>query len=484
MTRSPIPKRIIALMVLLVIAAFQAGCSGSGDLLAGGGIGGTGATVASVGTVGGFGSVIVNGVVYDTTGAEVFVENISKGLGDSAVLQNLLRGMVVRVEGRISGDGTATAERVFFSSTLKGRVERVIELDDISREVVILEQTILMDDRTVFHNVSPASITVGMVLEVSGYDDDLGRIFATYVNRIADFLPQGGQVEIKGIVQGIDPPTFQMRGLTVDYSVADLGGLPRRAPEVGQLIKAIGRLEATNLLVAERLELQEEFGTAVFDVVDLEGIITQVGTDAEFEIGRYTVKIDQETFFSNLNPQDLIPGTRVIVNGPLQGQTIFADEIFLSEKIRMESDVSTIDLGRRSLVPAGLEPCEVFATATTRIVGIVSGFDDITPGHHVRVLGRRTGGDIMASTIVVTPSRNNVELAGPVESVSEPFIFVLGIEINTSSIPSDEFKGMGGNLVSPQEFFGIVQPGNTVSVAGSLQGGSVNWESITLESGN
>jgi hypothetical protein len=94
--------------------------------LAGGGIGGTGVTVASVGTVSGFGSVIVNGVVYDTTGAEVFVENVSKGSGDSAVVLNLLPGMVVRVEGRISEDGSATAESVFFSSTLKGPVESLI----------------------------------------------------------------------------------------------------------------------------------------------------------------------------------------------------------------------------------------------------------------------------------------------------------------------------------------------------------------------
>lgn len=483
MNRSFVQKRIIAAAALWLTAALLAGCSGSGDLLAGGGIGGTGATVASVGTVSGFGSVIVNSVVYDTTGAEVFVENVSKGSGDSAVAGNLLVGMVVRVEGRISEDGSATAERVFFSSTLKGPVESVIEPDAVSRQAVILGQTILMDDRTAFHNVSPASLAEGMVLEVSGYDDEAGRIFATYVNKVADSLPPGGQVEIKGVVRNVIPPLerFQIRQLTVDYSAADLGGLPGNAPEAGQLVKAIGQLEAMNLLAAERLELEEEFGAGVFDVVDLEGIITQAGAPAEFGIGRYTVRFDQGTSFSNLSPQDLKPGARVVVHGPLTDRTIQADEIFLPERVRMESNAAFVDPVQNSLVLSGLETAVVFAIETTLTVGIVSVFDAIAPGDHVRVLGRRNGGDIVASIIVVTPSNDAVELAGPVEFVSEPSIVVLGIEIDTSSIPPEGFKGPEDEPVSPEEFFGAIRLGVNVAVKGLLEGGGVNWTGIAIE---
>jgi len=482
MNRFLVQRRTIALTVLSVIVAVLTGCSGGGDL-AGGGIGGTGATVASVGTVSGFGSVIVNGVVYDTTDAEVFVENVSKGLGDSAVILNLLRGMVVRVEGRISEDGAATADRVFFSSTLKGPVESLIPLGFFSKQAVILGQTILMDDRTAFHNVSADSIAPGMVLEVSGYDDELGRVFATYVNRVADSLPPGGHVAVKGVVQNVTPPlqTFRIRQLTVDYSAADLGGLSGNAPEPGQLLKATGRLVATNLLAAERLELEEEFGLGVFDVVDLEGIITEEGGVGEFGIGRYSIRFDQETSFSNLRPQDVKPGARVIVYGPLTARTILAGEIFLPERIRMESDVATVDLLENSLVLSGLEPAAVLAIETTGVTGIVSVFDDINPGHHVRVLGRQTGGDIVASVIVVTPSRNNVELAGAVEFVSEPLIVVLGIQIDTSSIPPDGFKGPGGEPVPPNEFLGLLRLEDIVTLKGFLAGGTVNWAEIAME---
>jgi len=480
-------QRLGALTALCVIAALQVGCSsGGGDTLAGGGIGGTGVTVASVGTVSGFGSVIVNGVAYDTAGASVFVENVLKGSGDSAVVGNLLPGMVVRVEGRLFGDGSATAESVFFSSNLKGPVESLDELDSLTKQAFILGQVILMDDRTAFHNVSPASIAVGMVLEVSGFDDDSGRILATSVNKVADSLPPDGGVELKGVVRNVIPPlqSFAIRQMTVDYSAADLGGLGGSEPEAGQLVKVRGRLESANVLAAERVELEEEFGSRLFDVVELEGVIGRGEAAGEFGIGRYTVRVDRETSFNSLAPQDLNPGTRVVVHGPLTGRTILAGEIFLPERIRIESDVSSVDFDEKSLALSGLEPIRVFATATTLIIGIASAFDHIAPGNHVRVLGRQKGGDIVASTMVVTPSRNDVELAGPVESVLEPFVVVLGIEVDTSSIPPEGFRSEGGNPLLPEGFFEMVQPGSSVSLEGVLQGALVNWVAVTLESGN
>ena len=473
-----------SLMFLCLLAALQAGCSGgSGDTLAGGGIGGTGVTVASVGEVNGIGSVIVNGITYGTTGASVFVGNTLRGSGDLAVANNLSVGMVVRVEGTLADDGSARADRVFFSNNLKGPVESVSDLDSRTKQLIILGQTVLMDDRTVFRNGDMNSIVLGMVLEVSGYDDDSGRIFATYVNKVADSLPPGGLVEIKGLIQKLVRPlsTFEIGGLTVDYSTADLSGLPGNAPEAGQMVKVRGRLEAADRLVAERLDLEEEFGSSAFDVVELEGIITQTGAPGQFSMGRYTVRVDQDTSYNNLIPQDINRGLRVIVQGTLTDRDILANEIFLSEKIRMESDINSIDHAGNSLVLSGLIAATIFTTATTRIIGTAQGLDSIAPGDHARILARRTaGGDILASMVLATPSNDSVELAGEAESVSEPFIVVLGIEVNTSSIPSDGFMGATGKTVTPAEFFGSVTAGDSVSLEGTLQGGTVNWTKIRL----
>lgn len=215
-------------VVMMLVAAVQIGCSGGGGNYAGGGIGGTGVTVASVGTVTALGSVIVNGVTYETTKAEVFVENTSKGFGDIALVQNISAGMVVRVEGRLNADGSTSADGVFYGNDLKGPVESLTELDSHSKQVVILGQTVLMDDRTLFRNNTAASISIGMFVEISGYLDESGRIGATCISKIADSLPPDRKVQIRGSVQNLNTnaKTFKINSLAVDYAAANLSRVP------------------------------------------------------------------------------------------------------------------------------------------------------------------------------------------------------------------------------------------------------------------
>ena len=241
-------KFALTAALLVLVAAAYLGCSGGGNNYAGGGIGGTGVVVSSVGTVNSFGSVIVNGVIYETSDAEVFVDNTSKGTGDAALVQNLAVGMVVRVEGLVNADGSASADRVFYGNYLKGPVESITELDTRSKQILILGQTILMDDRTVLRGATTASIATGMLVEVSGYLDESGRIAATYLAKIADALPADRAVQIKGVVQDLNTAakSFKINALAVDYATADLSGLPGNTPQEGQLLRVSGTLQAAN----------------------------------------------------------------------------------------------------------------------------------------------------------------------------------------------------------------------------------------------
>jgi len=112
-------KGLLYLSVLL-LAWLPGGCgggAGGGIGLAssggsGGGIGGTGLT--SSGTIDGFGSVFVNGVEFDTTGAEILVDD--QRVGEEA----LGIGMVVLVVGEVNADGaTGTASRIVFDEAVR-----------------------------------------------------------------------------------------------------------------------------------------------------------------------------------------------------------------------------------------------------------------------------------------------------------------------------------------------------------------------------
>lgn len=478
-------KEIIAAAALAMILAALGGCGGGGgSSVAGGGVGGSGITVASVGTVTGFGSVIVNGATYATGDAEIFIENESKGTGDAVLAQHLATGMVVRVEGVLNADGSATASRVFFNGDLKGPVESITQLDPYLSQLAVLGQTVVLGPFCVFRNTTVADIAPGMVLKVSGYSDELGQIQATYVQKIGDALPPNGAVKLKGLVQSVDAQarTYTVNALTVDFSSADLSGLPGGIPQVAQLLEVRGRLTAPDRLIAERIELLEEFGSGAFDTAEFEGIITRTAGANEFAIGRYTVHTDESTVYLNLAERDLNRGTRVIVRGTLADRTILADEISLPEAARIESDTGTVDAVANRLTLSGMEPISIQATATTRIIGTAAGLDEIEPGDHVRMIGRRgTDGSIFASSLQVTPSNPTVELAGPVGSVAPPVLVVLGVTIDTASIPADRFRGLGGKPISSAAFFDLVEPGDTIAAEGDLQSGAITWTTIELE---
>lgn len=482
MTAAMNRRTMLRLMLLAFFAWMHLGCGGGGDSQAGGGIGGTGLYASSVGTVTEFGSVVVNGVTYETRDARVIVENDLQGTGDEAVIQNLAVGMVVRVEGRLNADGSGRAEGVFFSADLQGPVENLITLDARTKRVVILGQAVIIDDRTLFRNTAPSAISEGMVLEVSGYADEDGVILATFVGKIAESLPPGGPVKIKGEVQDLDTgaKTFRIGALTIDYT--DATRFPPTVPEPGQFLEVTGRLQAPGLLMADRLELEEDIGSAAFETIDLEGIVTQIRSAAEFRLGRRIVRTDPATAWTNIMPEELTPGTRAMVRGALLDGAILAREIRLSEKIKIRSNVSSVIPAQNRLVLTGFEGVQVAATAATRIQGRAASLEQIQPGDHLKVFGRRSSdGTVLASMVLVLPSANIVAITGPLESFTPPNIVILGVWINTASIPAGGFQGRGGSPITANEFFGSVHLGDTVTAEGVLQAGVPVWNRVEIQ---
>jgi hypothetical protein len=475
-------RKIFRLVLLGFLVGMHLGCGGGGDSEAGGGIGGTGLYASSVGTVTEFGSVVVNGVTYETRDARVIVENDPRGTGDEAVIQNLAVGMVVRVEGWLNDDGSARAEQVFFSAHLQGPVESIKTLDSRTKQVVILGQPVVIDDRTLFRNTATLAISKGMVLEVSGYVDENEVILATFVGKIADSLPPGGPVKIKGEVQDLDTgaKTFRIGFLTIDYAGATR--FPPAGLEPGQFLEVRGRLQAPGLLAADRLDLAEDIGSGAFETIDLEGIVAQISSPAEFRVGRRIILTNPDTSWTNLQPEDLTPGTRVIIRGVLLDGAILAREIRLFEKVKIRSNVSAVILNENRLVLTGFDGVRVAVTADTRIQGRAASLEEIQPGDHLKVFGRTSPDKtVLASKVLVLPSADIVEIAGPLEPFTPPNIVILGVWINTDSIPAGGFQGRDGSPITADEFLKSVRLGDTVAAEGVLQAGVPVWNRVEIQ---
>ena len=106
-------KDLLLFFVILSAIVFIISCGGSGgsDDLAGGGTGGTG--IVSSGQITGKGSITVNGIKYETQGAQIFQDGTL--VSDDSQLKV---GMIVEIEGTVNGS-TGTAAIVRFDDSIK-----------------------------------------------------------------------------------------------------------------------------------------------------------------------------------------------------------------------------------------------------------------------------------------------------------------------------------------------------------------------------
>src|SRR5215475_6492985 len=176
---------IFLLLLAISLSAMLSGCSG------GGGSGGsntspattstssaTTTAVVSTGPITRFGSVVLNGIEFDTTQAEIRVE-------DQIVREDELRiGMRVTVEGVRDNNGVASATRVVFRKNVEGLIDSI---DVVNNTLVVLGQTVLVDSLTVIEDraqssaIALSALAVGQFVDVSGLVDATGEILATRI---------------------------------------------------------------------------------------------------------------------------------------------------------------------------------------------------------------------------------------------------------------------------------------------------------------
>jgi hypothetical protein len=167
----------------------------------------------SKGVITGFGSVLVNGVKFDTTATGVISDdtNVSPDALDV--------GMMVRVNGKLNDDGvTGTATHIEYEDSLQGPAQNLT-----ASGCTILGQNVTVTATTIFAGTTDlTAVNAGQVLEVSGFTNADGTITATRIE-----VKGAGEAKIRGTVGNLDPAakTFTLTVMptlefTVDYAAA------------------------------------------------------------------------------------------------------------------------------------------------------------------------------------------------------------------------------------------------------------------------
>jgi hypothetical protein len=471
--------------VMLAVLTCIACSGGTNDMLAEGGIGGTG--VISTGEVTAMGSVWVNGVEFNTQTAEVYVNNVHSGSGDQAIEDNLDPGRIVQVKGWSNEDGSGQADQVFYASTLIGPIDRVNAIDDYDTVIVILDQIVIVDDRTRMPNVDIGALAVGNLVEVSGFFDDAGRIQATFLTKTAEVTPADTRFRISGPISNLDKDdnTFFIGTLAIDYGTADVSGVNPEGLENCRFVSVTGQL-VENIFRADGVNFADRLGDGGSDweKVEIEGIVGSDLAESRFTIEGYLIETGADTLFVGGTKEDILPGSRIDVEGVFSNGIIAAEKIKFSQDFRAESDIAAvIPDSTLTLTLTGLESLTILINDLTRITGQTISMEDLDVGDHIKIKGRVVDGQVVVASqiIALPPDLGKISLRGTVSDVSEPMLSINGVVIDTRMIPSEGFYADDDIPISSDTFFHRVREGAWVEVKGKiLSDGSTEWQIIAL----
>ncbi|MDZ7922533.1 MAG: DUF5666 domain-containing protein [Marinagarivorans sp.] len=210
------------LLLAASIAAIMSGCSGTDSSANLTDTSNTTATqkvtgLVVSGEIDGFGSVIVNGVHYNSDSAEVYVD------GEVAVETDLDVGMVVDIDAEQEEGKQPRAKRIDFYTKLAGAIEAI---DAEAKTVTINGKIVLLDAEThldaSIDEVTLAPLKIGSVVRISGQTDSEGNIIASHIGLPKLHLND----RLSGTVSNLnlETSTLTIDGQAVNFSGATIEG--------------------------------------------------------------------------------------------------------------------------------------------------------------------------------------------------------------------------------------------------------------------
>jgi Domain of unknown function (DUF5666) len=263
------------------------------------GTGGTGISV--LGPISGFGSIVINGVHYDESGARITLDGAGAGSGA------LRLGMVADVQGTRAADGlTGVAQSIDIWSIAQGAVS-----DAGSGRFTVMGMNIIMRSTTF---VDVAGPSVGQRVAVWGLQADAsgGQWLATRVDAAS-----GDRSVVTGTVAGSgDSRTINGVRLTGDRA----GEL---SADVIYRVEGEWDAQGQELRVATVRRVDVRRDTSPGKVVEIEGVVTSPLSGGLFSLG--SVRVDASAVAGQAAALRI--GQEIEVYGRWQGSVLVATKL-------------------------------------------------------------------------------------------------------------------------------------------------------------
>jgi hypothetical protein len=471
------PKMKVLVPIFITVASMVVvACGGGSGGTVAGGIGGTGITAS--GAITGFGSIKLNGLVLDTTNATRLVDGVPAP-DDSA----LAIGMVVTVNGTISDDGVnGTADLIEYDDDVQGPIQGPIVEVDLTKTFSVMGIPVSVNKiSTVFENTDYASLNAGALVELSGFFDSAGILYAS---RIED--KGGNLIEVKGTIQnfiGVDSFELEVKNGGT-YTVVDWRVLsPPLA--VGDFVEVKGTLvpNQPNAITATDVELQDE-GFDDVEKASIEGIVTGFATGGigNFQVAGQPVDATAASFSPAGLATSLADGMEVEVGGPIVSSVLQALKVEArGGDVEIGATVESVapDAGSITLafVPAGGSLTVRVDSRTT--LRDDTGFadplllTDLATGNYLEIEAYRDDSGNLIATEIRRDETDDDLLQGPADSCAANMVTILGIGYGLIDgiTRYDDEDETGSSIGSAAEFCALVNVGTLVKVVDNLSGG-------------
>jgi hypothetical protein len=446
-------RKLISLAIVYVIVLLLASSCGDGGLgafFAGGGISGTG---RFSGIITGFGSVFVNGVEIETTGAQISIDkNINANEGELKV------GMKVQIEATDN-----VADIIVYKSEIKGPISSITTTNSF----LVLGQTVKVDGTTVFEGINGlVGLNADDIVEVSGFANALGDILATFVE-----LKNSSLTEFKviGTVSELDEinKTFKINDLIINY-----GGINLPTGIANTTVEVEGTMPGS-IMMATEIAIEDSFFSSG-DEVEFEGVITSITPPSDFVVNSQRVQTTSLTTYEHGTALNIAVNVRVEIKGSVNSSNILIAEkvefrFVESKGIEIKGEVESIDTDNSTVTVFGIT---IHVDANT---GLKDESDqelrpftlaNVQDGDPLEIGGFVDGdGNVIAGKLEREDSigSGEFELSGPVESenLGNKTIEILGVTVNLNG-------AFSGDNSEATAFFDAVEIGDIVEVNGSF----------------
>lgn len=464
-------------------AVLVAACGGGGG---GGSSGGgdpppvgTAKTRLVTGVISGFGSVIVNGVHYESDSASVSKE------GSASSVSQLRVGEVVHISAEVDAQGKARAKSIAQDRLVQGTVQAV---DAAAGTLTIGGIVITVDADTLFDDSIPgaslAGIAVGDRIEVHGFAGANGA----RATRIEKADAAETEVEFTGRLTSLDAANrrFTVGTQVVDYSTATLERFPASGPADGDLVEVKGTsFLAGGVLKATRVQKEDGLGGQNGDGAEIEGLVTRFVSSTDFDVAGQPVTTTASTSFIGGAAADLKPNVKVEAEGALNASGVLvATKIAFkrSSSVRLAAFVVTVDGAGGTLQALGTTIVVNDDTRKEDKVGKIQRFTlaDLRTGDWVEVSGYPDpagSGKVIATRLERDDPEDEVELRGPVASLAAPSFRIMGTGVETNA--STEFEDEEVRI-SSSDFFARAA-GQVVNVDGAWNGSTIVADKAEIE---